>query len=140
MVRVTTLRGLCYALVLFLSAYACAAGGDGSFLLFSIFGAPLGLIHPVAAIFGMLLQWPFCAFLLSRSDGRPWAVMVLLLHLVGVCVVLVVGTAFESPKEQFERFREMQAEFLLPVFSLGGLLVYAAGQVVAWKIVLRSRR
>lgn len=140
MVRVTTLRGLCYALVLFLSAYICAGGGDGSYLLFAIFGAPLSLIHPVAAIFGLLLLWPLCAFLLSRSDSRPWAVRLLILHLVGVCAVLVVGTAFESPREQSERFKEMLGDSLALFFSLGGLLVYVAGQVVAWKLALRSRR
>ena len=129
------LAGLGYGIVLFLFAFVCAGGGNGSYLPFAVFGAPVSLI-PFAGLFAAPVLWAACGFLLGRNQ-RPWAIALLLIHLAGVAVVILVGNPFEDSEAQWEYFHK--AERFVPGALWGGLATYLAGQLAMWALALVRR-
>jgi hypothetical protein len=132
------LAGFGYGVLLFFFGFICAGAGHGSYLPLAVFGAPLSLLDPAAGLFAGPVLWLVCGVLFGLPARRGWIVALLALHLMGVGAVLWFGNRFEGVKEQWESFGT--AREFVPAALWGGLLVYVAGQVVAWKAALSQGR
>jgi hypothetical protein len=132
-----TLCGAIYGLGLLVPAVMLGGWGHGSFLLFSVFGAPLSYI-PFLGFFAPLILWPLAGFLLGVVRHRAFAIALLGIHLAGAACVLRWGSIGESSSEQWEAFARMRLE--TGGYADMGVSVYVIGQVVAWALALVPRR
>jgi len=126
--------GFFYGAALFVFGIASAGAGHGSYLPVSLFAAPLSVI-PVAGIFVAPIWWTVVWYVLGQRRRLP-AFGLLAMHALATGLLLLLGSPWEPGEEQWRYFR--QAARLAPAVVWGGLVVYAAGQVAAWYLVIRA--
>ena len=127
-----TWYGLAFGVVLFVSAFGSAGGGHGSYLPFTIFAAPLSLV-PMFGLFAAPVWWGFIGWLL-KSRRHSLAIVALAVHTVTVGVVLSLGNPAEHGDEQWRYFA--QVERIMPLWLWCGLVIYAAGLLIAWALAI----
>jgi hypothetical protein len=129
-----TFCGVVYSGMLFVFAFFAAGAGHGTYLPFTVFGAPLSLLNQQLALFAVLVIWPVGGFILGSSRRLIWPALLLLIHALSVGAILMWGTPYESVQEQ-QKYFSTARQYIGG--SIGtGFLIYAVGQCAAWALLL----
>jgi len=126
--------GLCFGIALWLLGLLCAGAGHGTYLPLSLSGAPLSLL-PGLWFVAPLLLWTIAGMALRTHRNGP-RVVVLVVHLAGIATVLLIGTPFERPTEQWNYFTNAHRQ--IGVFVDAALLVHVAAVTVLTYITVRD--
>ena len=133
----TLLGFVVYGLSLFALALVSAGAGDGSYIPFRIFSAPLGLLSFKAGLFGVPVVWISAAFLLNWMPlgiARVGFLGLLMCHYLGVLVILINTTPSE-----WVQLVELAGSLSPGMFILGGFVIYLVGQGLMWAMFRRRK-
>jgi hypothetical protein len=128
--------GASYGLALACGALLTALTGDGPYLLWGIFSAPLGPLGYGAALYGTPFLWAAAGYLaggVGIQARRRGLVAVLGAHYVGILFAL------SSP--QYANWPLVREHLTFPVaraVTIGFIATYLAGQAVLWLRLLRG--
>ena len=127
--------GLCFGIALWLLGLLCTGAGHGTYLPLSLSGAPLSLV-PGLRFVAPLLLWTIAGIALRRTHRSGPRMVVLVVHLAGIATVLLIGTPFERPTEQWNYFTNAHRQ--IGVFVDAALLLHVAAVTVLTYITVRD--
>ena len=131
-----------YGIFLDASAFLMAAGGDGSYVFFGLYSAPISLLGCVIPLCGLIsfigipVLWIMAVILgtiCEKVKRRVYLGAFLLIHYVGAALVLQTET-YGNWKKLHEQWDFVDGKLVI-LFSL---TVYLLGQIWLWLQFLRS--
>jgi hypothetical protein len=141
--------GVIYGIILGIGGICDTGGGDGSFVLFELFSAPLGMgfakwmdsssimlsISKFYFLWHVPLLWGIGGFLVSMPEKklRRYALMIFMgMHYISAIVAFFVSDFINWHRFLYSYFNQ----FIFASVVVAFLLIYLLGQVWLWKRLL----